>query len=103
MSRRLIHKDPLTGISEWFTYDRAEDTFAIHSEQDVTSVAEGSKAQFNSTDERAKWGEWAKVATIPLTILHELRKNGTTEDPKRMKAWLNSRDNRVFRTRPGRV
>ena len=33
----------------------------------------------------------------------EEEKKGIADDNKKMKAWLNDRDNVLFRTRPGRV
>jgi hypothetical protein len=44
-----------------------------------------------------------KVGSIPMSIYHELQKQGILQDEKRLKKWLNDPDNRVFRTRPGRV
>ena len=101
--KRVLSTDPLTGVTQFFTFDRMNDTFTIHSEQDVSAAVESAKASFNSTDERARWGDWQKVATIPLTVLDDLKKRGIAEDNKKMKAWLNDKDNRYFRTRPGRV
>jgi hypothetical protein len=44
-----------------------------------------------------------KVASIPMTLFYDLKKQGIIDDPARLKAWLNNPDNRFFRTRPGRV
>jgi len=101
--KRVLSKDPSTGVTEFFTFDRMNDTFTIHSEQDVAPTIERAKASFNSTDERARWGDWQRVATIPLVVLNDLKKKGIADDNKKMKAWLNDRDNMLFRTRPGRV
>lgn len=80
----------------------------IETSQNVTDVIEENKAQYNSTDERARWGEWTKVASIPLALFQELNEKGICRgfmviDQKRMKAWLNDPENRYFRTRPGRI
>jgi hypothetical protein len=101
--KRILSKDPLSGVTQWYVSDPLAGTFKFVTEQDCTPIVEDSKAQYNNTDERARWGEWAKVATIPLTILHSLKKQGIADDPVRMKRWLNSPENRYFRTRPGRV
>jgi hypothetical protein len=101
--RRLLSKDPDSGVSQWYVSDPTQGTFRLVTEQEVTPILEDSKAQYNNTDARAKWGEWAKVATIPLSILHDLKKKGVADDPAKMKRWLNDPDNRYFRTRPGRV
>ena len=53
--------------------------------------------------QRLAWGEWSKVASIPMPLYYRLKRDGIADDPKRMKAWLNDADNRFFRTRPGRV
>jgi hypothetical protein len=49
-----------------------------------------------------------KVASIPLTVIDDLNAKGIMRgfavvDEKKFKEFLNSPDNRFFRTRPGRV
>jgi hypothetical protein len=83
----------------------------IETRQDVTQNIEQNRKEFNSFDERAKWSDEMlgnKIASIPLTVIDDLNAKGimrgfTVVDQKRMKDWLNSPDNRYFRTRPGRV
>jgi len=82
----------------------------IKQTQNITDIVESNKAQFNSFDERARWGDTLnnKVASIPLTVFQDLEAQGITRgftviDMPRFKAWLNSPENRVFRTRPGRI
>lgn len=83
----------------------------IETRQDVTANIEQNLKEFNSFDERAKWsGDMFgnKIASIPLTVIDDLNAKGIMRgfaivDQKRMKDWLNSPDNRFFRTRPGRV
>lgn len=101
--KRILSKNPDTGITQWYVSDPQAGTFRFVTEQDVTPYVEAAKAQYNNTDERARWGEWSKVATIPLSILHELKRRGIAESEPKLKAWLNSPENRYFRTRPGRV
>ena len=45
------------------------------------------------------------VARIPLTVLAELTKTGQhpSQDQKAFARWLDRPDNRVFRTRPGKM
>ena len=70
-----------------------------------------NQKEYNSFDERAKWSDELfgnKIASIPFTVIDELNKQGimrgfAVQDAKRFKAWLNERDNRVFRTRTGVV
>jgi hypothetical protein len=101
--KRLISKDPEFGISQYYVSDPMEGKFRFETVQDCTPILEGAKAQYNSTDERAKWGEWAKVATIPLSIFHNLKRTGVADDKRKFSRWINDPDNRLFRTRPGKV
>jgi len=83
----------------------------IETRQDITAILEQNKKEYNSYDERAKWSDELlgnKIASIPMTVIDDLNKQGIMRgfhiiDEKRMKAWLNERDNRVFRTRTGVV
>ena len=83
----------------------------IETRQDITDILEQNKKEYNSYDERAKWSDnlfGNKVASIPMTVIDDLNKEGIMRgfavlDEKRFKAWLNERDNRVFRTRTGVV
>jgi hypothetical protein len=83
----------------------------IETRQDISGILEQNKKEYNSFDERAKWSDdmfGNKIASIPLTVIDDLNKKGIMRgfavlDEKRFKAWLNERDNRVFRTRTGVV
>ena len=80
----------------------------IETKQYISGILESNKAQFNATDERAKWGEWAKVASIPNVVIDDLNKQGIMRgfavvDEKRFRDFLNNPDNRFFRTRPGQL
>ena len=99
--KRLLHKDPLTGVAEYYVSDGEK--FRIERTQDVTDVIEFNKAKYNSTDERAKWGEMTHIATLPLTLFYDLKAKGITDDPRKFKAWLSDRDNQLFRARSGRL
>lgn len=82
--------------------------YVIETSQDITGIIESNKAQFNSIDEKAKWGEWTKVASIPNSVIDDLNKQGIMRgfavlDEKRFRAFLNNPDNRFFRTRPGQL
>jgi hypothetical protein len=48
-----------------------------------------------------KFGEHAKVASIPLSVYYELKRQGIADDPKALRKWLNQSENRAFRTREG--
>jgi hypothetical protein len=83
----------------------------IQTVQDITDILEQNKKEYNSYDERSRWSDELfgnKIASIPLTVIDDLNKQGIMRgfavlDEKRFKAWLNERDNRVFRTRTGVV
>ena len=83
----------------------------IQTVQDVSDIVEQNVKEYNSHDERAKWSDHVfgnKVASIPLTVIDELNKQGIMRgfhvlDEKRFKSWLNNPDNRFFRTRPGKI
>ena len=82
--------------------------YVIETSQDISGIIESNKAQFNAIDEKAKWGEWTKIASIPNVVIDDLNKHGIMRgfavlDEKRFRAFLNDPDNRFFRTRPGQV
>jgi hypothetical protein len=99
--KRVLSQNPEFKKTTYFHAD--PENIRIETVQDVTDIVEANKVTFNSTDERARWGEWQRVAHIPLVVLEDLKKKKIAEDPKAMKAWLNDPNNRAFRTRPGRV
>ena len=82
--------------------------YFIETKQDISGIIESNKAQFNAIDEKAKWGEWTKVASIPNAVIDDLNKKGIMRgfavlDDKRFAAWLNDPMNRAWRTRTGVV
>lgn len=102
MSKRIISDDSdSTGIVTSFDYDADTDEAIISKEQDVTSIIEANKQEFNNAPER--WGEWTKVGSIPLSVYYELERKGILHDQKALAKWLNDPDNRAFRTRPGTI
>jgi hypothetical protein len=38
-----------------------------------------------------------------VNVYYDLKRRGIIDDPAAFRAWMNDPDNRVFRTRPGRV
>jgi len=104
MDSRVLDSDPIMGITRIHHYVPTTDQATIETRQDVTDIAELSKAAFNSKDERANWkGDIHHVASIPMTVYMDLKRKGIVDDEAAFKRWLNDADNRVFRTRPGRV
>ena len=102
MQRRIFDTDPLTGITRYW-HVKSDGEFVIETQQQVSGIAEANKRSFADTDTKAKYGDMAKVASIPLNVYYELKRKGIVDDPKAMKKWLNDPDNRVFRTRGGTV
>lgn len=102
MTKQIISDDSATtGIVTSFHYDADTDEAIISKEQDVSSIVEANKAEFNEAPDR--WGEWTKVGSIPLSVYYELERKGILQDQKALAKWLNDPDNRAFRTRPGTI
>ena len=101
MADKIFNIDPVSGISSYWHYDDTTDTAIIEKRQDVSGIIDANKAQFN--EDHGRYGEWNKVASIPLAVFYDLKMKGIVDDPVAMKKWLNDPDNRFFRTRPGRV
>lgn len=85
---------------------------AVTHTEDVTDFIEANKAEALAVGRgigRNK-DEWRKVASIPLTIWHELVKQGIVTadgcrviDEAKFRRWLNDSDNRFLRTCEGKV
>jgi len=93
--------DPTTGISHVFHLE-ADGTATITAEQDFAPIVELNKQEYNNTN-NARYSEWDKVASIPLTIYNDFVKSGMVNDQAALKRWLNDSENRHFRTRPGQI
>lgn len=102
MSERLLNRDPLSGIDRYFSYDEENDQYTIRTSQKVDDLIDANKADANAAS--SGWsGDMHKVASIPLNVYYDLKRQGIVDDPKRFKKWLNDPDNRYFRTKAGRV
>jgi hypothetical protein len=100
--RRLFDKDPAMGTTTYFHYDDDAGSMTLETLQETDDIVEGNKQDFN--DAPAHWrGDMHKVASIPMTLYMQLKREGIIDDPRAFKRWLNDRDNRFFRTRPGKV
>lgn len=100
---RVLERDPITGKMKWFHWDGTNQTFTIETVQDVEDLVE-SNLEFQNQD-TGKFGEFHRVASVPMTVYLELREKGflRPENKDRLRAWLNDRDNLKFRTKLGRV
>jgi hypothetical protein len=101
----------MTNIRETAVHADGEGGIVIQTRQDVSAIIEQNKKEYNSFDERARWSDnlfGNKVASIPLTVIDDLNKQGIIRgyavlDEKRFAAFLNDPMNRAWRTRTGVV
>ena len=103
---KMISHDPVTKTTKTFHKGQRDgEEFYISTEQDVTDIIEKSKHRYNSF--RGAWekhGEWGdKYAEIPASVWGDLIKSGIANDEKRLRKWLDDRDQLAFRQRPGRL
>jgi hypothetical protein len=83
----------------------------LETRQDISDIIENNLQQRKLTDRRTRWGDDVfdnKIASIPMTVIDSLNHKGIMRgfhivDQKRFKEFLNDPDNKVFRTREGRV
>ena len=94
--------DPVTQRATEITTDAEAGLVFVHS-QNTRPIVESAKAIASSFDPHAKRPDgFTHVARIPLVIYRQLQRLGITKDPKAFNAWLDGRDQRVFRTDDGR-
>jgi hypothetical protein len=98
---RLFDYDEQTGTAEYFHYNPDDDSFVIQTQTDIQPILELNHERFKAS--HGFKGEWNHVATIPDVVVQQLKADGIYDDPDRMKVWLNASENRMFRTRPGRI
>jgi hypothetical protein len=104
MTSKLFEFDPITGTKKMWHYDDATDEAVIETIIDVSGVVADNQQKFNQFDERANWkGDMHHVASIPMALFYKMKAEGKLDDQAYMKRWLNSPENRFFRTRPGKV
>jgi len=105
--RRVLDFDSTSRIKNDFIFEAGEnpsqDKFVIETTQDVTEIIAKNKASSNEVDKRKPWGEWSKIASLPMTIYFDLKHKGILDDKVAFNKWLNDPDNKYFRTRGGRI
>jgi len=89
-------------------YADGDGGLVVETKQDVSPWIEKNKAKYNATDERAKWGELAHIASVPDSVILEWNRLGFCRgyfiiDQAALKKWLNNPDNKACRTRPGTI
>ena len=102
---RVLDIDPAILQREVFVPSADGKTFGIVTQQNTEPVLSENQAQRNDAPKHQfndKSG-LTKIASIPNVILIRLREAGIMADPERFKAWLNAPENKMFRTRGGKV
>jgi hypothetical protein len=104
MHTKLFDINTETGTRKMWHYDAEKDEATIETIIDATQIVSDNKDRFNSFDEKANWkGDMHHVASIPMALFYQMKAEGKLDDQAYMKRWLNSPENRFFRTRPGEV
>jgi hypothetical protein len=67
MTERLLDYDPNTGVSQWHSYDEAEERTIIRHHQDCQPIIDANKWQQNHGDH--KMGDGYIAAHIPTVIM----------------------------------
>ena len=101
-NKKVLSHDQLSGITRYW-HDNQDGTYTVETDQDMSAIIEQNKKLANQTDKHSKYGEWSRVASIPLSVYYDLKAKGIVDDPKAMKKWLNDPDNKYFRTREGKI
>lgn len=106
---QIVDFDPVLKRRRTVHYDPIEDNFILESETDVTDVIEANKRAYDAVDERARWGDVNRVASIPMTEYYRLKREGIidaegeVQGEKDLLRVLQDPANLKFRTRPGRL
>ena len=95
------HWDPVTTRYTEITTDSETGLPLITYTQDTKPIVEACKRAASNFTGTSKTG-FTRVASIPNVVVQRLMQTGIWYDEKAMNAWLNQRDNRVFRTDDGR-
>lgn len=105
--KRFFSESPEHFITR-IQHEHADGDGAIETIQDVTETVETNKFNFNERS-GTRWKHFVNhVASIPTSIYYKLMREGIVDDindpeMKALKKWLNDSDQRVFRTRDGRL
>ena len=103
----VLNRNAETGITDYFHVLEDGKEWAIESRQDVTGIVEVNQAMQNA--DTGRWGDGRCVASIPLTVLEELKRMGMIDNMFNVKSntdftkWLNASANKRYRWKLGRV
>jgi hypothetical protein len=105
--KKLGSETNAAGVTKNY-YADGEGGLIIETAQDVSAIIEQNKREYAQVDERARWGEWTKIGSIPMAMIKDLNDKGICRgfqviDQKKFRAYLNDPVNRYLRTRPGRI
>lgn len=101
MITRPFGTDVQAGTQSLYHEDH-DGSITIETFSDVECVVEMTKANYNNKREKSPWtGDFHHVASIPIIVALQLERDGIMADEKAYARWLNARENRVFRSRPG--
>lgn len=98
--------DDLTGMVETFHFDPYTDQLIIENTQPIDEIIDDNIAFQNEMNSGWK-GDMHRVASIPVSMLPELKRLGIMDiggrilDQKALKRWLNDSDNRKLRVKLG--
>lgn len=73
MAKRLLEKDPFTGITTWYE-GNGDGSFKIAQTQDVEKILDHNKRLANETSYKRQGikEDWYHFATVPITVVHEI-------------------------------
>ncbi len=102
MKSRLLDYDPVMKVRRMFHPSTDGDSFIEEGTQNVTGLLSDNTARQNAYRPKG-FGDGRRMASIPIVVWEGLLRDGTADDPKKLKRWLNDPDNRAFRTMLGRI
>lgn len=95
-------RDPFNGTVTYMHFDPSNGNIQFETIQEVTPLVEQTKAQCNSVDERARYGNGiVHVESVPSAKYWELKRLGIWDDPEAHRRWIN--EHPVYKARPGTV
>jgi hypothetical protein len=106
---QVLDYDPLLKRTRKMHYDPLNDNFIIESVHDVQDILDANSAKRALTDERSRWGEVTQVASIPMHLYYQWKKDGVidvdgkVEDDESVARVLNDNTFSKLRTRHGRI
>jgi hypothetical protein len=96
--------DPATGRCVWQMFDGQKTVFRI--DTPVQATIDENTAARNAAPDGWK-GDYHRIASVPMQLLYDenlgLNKAIQQGDDKYLSRWLNSSDNRAWRTKNGSV